>query len=106
MVDDRPGRRGGALGLAQHDKDARKLDQLERSVGNGRSPKHRRPEPFVRVDILYRQVDMPERDAGVVRACQLRPGLGGTEHGDGEQRYPCDDGAPVSSHVELLPLLR
>ena len=76
MIDDRTGGRLCGFGLPKHDEHARKLDQRERSIGDERSPEHRRPERLLRLDVLHGHVNVPQRHTDVVRRRQLRQGRG------------------------------
>ena len=66
MVDDRCRRRFGSVGLTEHDEDTGKLDQRQRTVCHQSATEHRRPERFLRLDVLDRQMNVSQRHAKIV----------------------------------------
>ena len=64
----------GGIRFCDDDEDAGKLYQIEKSVLGGRGAQHIYPDFDLRVRIRHRQMDVPHRDPGVIRGCQLTKG--------------------------------
>jgi hypothetical protein len=72
MIHDGAGRRPTRFALPQHDENAQEFDQRQRAILDHRSSQHGGPKLLLGGDVFHRKMDVPHRNAGVIRGRELR----------------------------------